>query len=573
MYLRNTRVISSEIIELTAENGEKQFHVHKDVLISQSEPFRSAITGGWRETAERKICLDEWDGETVCRLVEFLYTGNYQYPDPVSSSKRDRVRGTTQRQLGAPRPKRDEAKTGPNRPLTPLEECLDMCFSQKHDDGADWTKLEGFDPQDDYEDTLLAHAKLYCLAQYKSVGALRTLALRRLFLILLKIDPLAPAPDCRAVLNFIDLVKYVYSNTDSLVASEEPLRKLVSQFAAHNIQALQSRQEMTDLMSDGGDFVNDLMPKICRRLIVSTRSTVIAPIPVPVPVPVPVAVPAPAPAPNPTIGYFNTGEVHHWRQPWPRTSKIVSYGKTYPTPPGLPVGLNTMDIGKGNIRISAYASSIGRDRFTINIDTWLNTSIYSAGCAWLQIPSNDQNFQFGSYSTKEDHTYHQTRTERLITFPRAYAAPPTVVAMLSEVDMQYKKGWRVRTYVTNVTTRNFVIHIDTWNDTILHSGAASWVAYTAGMPGVASGRFDTQDVRPLHPPQLNTVGHVGFGQGVFRTTPHALLAFDSLDVDWRRNMRVRVDYSNMTTAGMNWNISGWGNTILYSAGAVYIALS
>lgn len=451
--------------------------------------------------------------------------------------------------------------------MTPLEECLDAVFPDDLDHAADWAKLADFEPRDNYNNVLLAHAKVYCLAQYKSVSALRTLALRRIYLVLLKIDPLTPESDNAAVMNAIDLINYVYTNTDSLVSSEEPLRKLLSQFAAHNIQVLQGRQEMTDIINEGGDFVNELMPKICRRLILS---------PVPPAAAAVVAAPAPAPranVPNPTIGYFNTGEVHHWREHWRNTSKIVSFGRTYDAPPALPVGINTMDIGNnGNIRINAFASNRGRDRFTINMDSWLETRIYSAGCAWLQIPSTDPNFQSGRYSTLDDHPHHQTRTSRLITFPRAYSSPPTVVSMLTSLDMQKNKVWRVRTYVTNVTARNFLIHIDTWDDTILHSAAATWIAYPTGLPGVASGRFDTTDVRGLHPPQLNTTGHVGFAQGVFRSPPHALLAFDSIDVDCRRNMRLRVDYSGMTTAGMNWHISGWGNTIVYSAGAAYIAL-
>lgn len=45
------------------------------MFLSQSEPFKNAITGGWSETTECKLSLHEWDGETVGRLVEFLYTG------------------------------------------------------------------------------------------------------------------------------------------------------------------------------------------------------------------------------------------------------------------------------------------------------------------------------------------------------------------------------------------------------------------------------------------------------------------------------------------------------------------
>lgn len=506
------------------------------------------------------------------RLVEFLYTGNYNYPDPVSSGERATERAV-QRQLKAPRPAPDCESKGPNRPLTPFDECLDKFLPQDRDDEADWSKLAGFDSDDDYKDALLSHAKVYSLAQYKSVDALRVLALRRVFLTLMKIDPLpsSPKPNSSAVPNFIELANFVYLNTDSLVSSEEPLRKLISQFAAHNLQALQGSPEMTDLMREG-DFVNELMPKICRRLIPSPAVVRVPdPARVPAPAPVPARVP---PAPNPTIGYFNTGEVHHWRDPRVQTSKIVSFGQTYHTPPGLPIGINTMDIGNNaSLRINAYSTNIARDRFTIHLDSWRDTRMYSAGCTWLQIAATDPNFQFGRHNTKDYHSRPQTRTSRLITFPRAYSTPPTVVVMLCSLDLDRRTGYRIRTYVTDVTARNFVIHIDTWNDTKVYSAAATWIAFPAGIPGVASGRFDTKNVRPLHPAQRETRGHVGFAAGVFaRGTPRAMLAFDMIDLDSGRNARLKVNCDGMTTAGMNWHIDGWANTTVYSAGAAYIVL-
>lgn len=83
---------------------------------------------------------------------------------------------------------------------------------------------------------VLSNAKVYCLAQYKSISTLRTLARKRIFLLLLKINPLPRETESSAVLNSLDLVNYVYSNIDSFVNSEEPLRKLVWQFTAYNLE-------------------------------------------------------------------------------------------------------------------------------------------------------------------------------------------------------------------------------------------------------------------------------------------------------------------------------------------------
>lgn len=64
--------------------GQSRLLVNKEVLAAQPQLFRNAITGVWKESSERKINPEDWDIEAARRLVEFLYTGNYSYPDPES---------------------------------------------------------------------------------------------------------------------------------------------------------------------------------------------------------------------------------------------------------------------------------------------------------------------------------------------------------------------------------------------------------------------------------------------------------------------------------------------------------
>lgn len=267
------RFTTSDVFEVTAQ-GQLRFFVHKDILASQSQPFQNATSGTWREGAERKIMLEDWDGDTVGRLVEFLYTGDYQYPGPElvsleyapvvlmsekGSSHKNPVNGQS-RDLSS------GTILDPDRPLTPLNRCFPHGFS----DGGrtDMKGLEWFDPAHyDYGEVLLSHARVYALAHYKSVNLLRNLALKRLLLALSRISPVQP--NSHIALNVIDLVNYVYSHTDALASSEEPLRRLVSQFAALNVTALYTKDEMAEFTSEGGDFVRDLMEKVCRRLRVA----------------------------------------------------------------------------------------------------------------------------------------------------------------------------------------------------------------------------------------------------------------------------------------------------------------
>ena len=58
------------------------------------------------------------------------------------------------------------------------------------------------------------------------------------------------------VSNLVELISYVYVNTDSLVSEEEPLRELVTTYLAQNFRHFEG-EEVGELMEQGGDFVLD----------------------------------------------------------------------------------------------------------------------------------------------------------------------------------------------------------------------------------------------------------------------------------------------------------------------------
>lgn len=237
-----------------------------------------------------------------------------------------------------------------------------------------------------------------------------------------------------------------------------------------------------------------------------------------------------------------------------------------------------VDTGQNaNARVKAYTSGIQKDRFEVHLDTWEDTTLYSAACNWLEIPADDPDFQFGSYSTLEDHPWYQPQTHswRKITFKRQYSTPPTVVVWLTAFDMRRNKNWRLKTFATDVTKSGFTINIDTWEDSVLYSAVASWLAYTANRDGICSGRFSTLDLHTWHHPQLYNSAYETFSglSNAFSAPPHGLfLAIDSLDIKHGHNLRLAVKASSISATGMTWHLDAWEDTILYSAGASYIAL-
>lgn len=98
--------------------------------------------------------------------------------------------------------------------------------------------------------------------------------------------------------------------------------------------------------------------------------------------------------------------------------------------PGLAVGLIALNmLCDANARVKAYTSEITANGFKLHLDSWADTKLYGAGCAWLMIQAADLDFQYGTYYTLEDHDWdqyplHNTRT---VTFKRSYPTTPKVV--------------------------------------------------------------------------------------------------------------------------------------------------
>lgn len=276
------------MFEVLAQSGAKRFLVHSGILAAQSKPLKAVISGAPpQESPSRTIDLQEWDEATVGRFVEFLYVGHYQAPDPkhplvgpesAVSNDDDDDDDTCPQDFNTPATAQsvvseaaqsDRTETirsgspplGP-RPLTPLSQ-FDL---EPQNVLSDYLSPGPFDPAVyDFGDVLLAHARVYFLAQDQEVDALRRLAYRHLLSTLRDIGSVEPG--WRVGANIVELLRYVYSRTGSPGGLETPLRSLVLQFVALNFLALQSRDEMTGLIREGGELASDLMARVCKRLV------------------------------------------------------------------------------------------------------------------------------------------------------------------------------------------------------------------------------------------------------------------------------------------------------------------
>jgi hypothetical protein len=277
------------------------------------------------------------------------------------------------------------------------------------------------------------------------------------------------------------------------------------------------------------------------------------------------------------VGKYNTEETRAWNAPTAETHKTIDFSKPFVAPPGLPLGLNTLDIDKGhNIRVKSYTSDITKTNFVAHVDSWADTVLYSAGVSWLDLAPGDLEYQTGLFSTTDDHPWNapQALTSRRINFARPFVTPPKVISYLHSLDMANTANWRVKTTVSDIDAKGFTIHVDTWGDTVLYLGGAAWIAYPEDRPFVYSGTANIQDVRAWNAPAQANSKAIDFGNPnpPFWKTPSVFVALNSIDIDKKANLRIRAYVDNVSTNGLTWHIDSWGDTVLYSAGISYLCV-
>lgn len=282
LTLPNHSRLGSEIFELTAAGGRKSYFVHKNLLMAQSVLLRTTVDAA---TTERKLDLQAWDGDTVQHLANFLYLHTYGTwkPEPLSPAvylSEGTASDANNTESRVPTPDttcsdgtiQPESTLDPNdpRPLTPLSALRDSNYNDGIYCGSTHVEDErqySVDfPQEthNYKNTLLAHAKVYALAQSLAIDTLCGMAYHRLLVILENFNPIAPGS--HLALNIVELLHYVYDNTQG---TGDKMRRLVSQFVALNFTAVQCTKEMKDLVGNDGQLAVAVMGKVCRRLVAS----------------------------------------------------------------------------------------------------------------------------------------------------------------------------------------------------------------------------------------------------------------------------------------------------------------
>ncbi|KIW81841.1 hypothetical protein Z517_04867 [Fonsecaea pedrosoi CBS 271.37] len=281
--LPHTTLLRSDCVTIRAGEDDSKFTVHEALLSKSGSPsLQKLVEPGWKESSEGCIDWRHTSSQTVERILTWLYLRDYQSPDPVPREigpepVADVVLEEPQPEVEPPEPAEPDLleaedpelqhaifKSCSIRPLTPLGKCAGVppvVTAHKTAAGV----FEGLEfPHKDfsYWEPLLTHLDVYSFAKYHLLSELQEIALQRSIITLRKMDCTVEFAEQEVS----KAVEFVYANIPADRGNEEPMRKLLSQFAAINYTSLM-HGSFEALITRGGDFALDLARKLSRRLL------------------------------------------------------------------------------------------------------------------------------------------------------------------------------------------------------------------------------------------------------------------------------------------------------------------
>lgn len=185
--------------------------------------------------------------------------------------------------------------------------------------------------------------------------------------------------------------------------------------------------------------------------------------------------------PDIQTGRYTTTQDHPWSESQKSTSRRIAFAHPYATPPKVIVWLDAVDSGPGrNVRVRTWADQIDATGFTIHVDTWADSNLWSAGASWLAHSADRRDVRSGQFEIGDirpsDSPQH-TNTGRVSWGAPRMARPPRVFTALRALDFQDGKNIRIKTITSEITTTGMTWNLESRDDTIMYQAGAVYFAF------------------------------------------------------------------------------------------------
>jgi hypothetical protein len=192
----------------------------------------------------------------------------------------------------------------------------------------------------------------------------------------------------------------------------------------------------------------------------------------------------------------------------------------------------------------------------------------------VQIPEVLRSGTFNSMEVRDWKTPTLDSKKTINLEPPHVSGPrPLIVYGLNEIDVDYKTEIRARGVVeqsASTCNQSFVADIQTWADTVLYSGGISWLDVPIAR-GIQGGVVPHQSTIRKASSEPFLLSNVRF-ETVYAKPPVVLVWLTGIDMANTANWRLKAIATEVTESGFNLSVQTWADSILYGAGASWLAV-
>lgn len=166
-------------------------------------------------------------------------------------------------------------------------------------------------------------------------------------------------------------------------------------------------------------------------------------------------------------GQFSTKELWDWYAPQSETSRRIEFRHAYASKPQVIIWICGIDMSNQNHwRLRTHATDITATGFTIRVDTWADTVLYSGEVCWFAFPTGIEGLCVGSYSTMEAVSFPQPDGNGQVSFKKTvrfgknkFSTVPRILLGINMFDIPCENDFRVRASVESATTTEMTLQI------------------------------------------------------------------------------------------------------------------
>ncbi|KAH6899521.1 hypothetical protein BKA70DRAFT_1569413 [Coprinopsis sp. MPI-PUGE-AT-0042] len=269
--------------------------------------------------------------------------------------------------------------------------------------------------------------------------------------------------------------------------------------------------------------------------------------------------------------------------------------------PAVLLGIYALDANSdgGTIQLISHVSNLHPDGFRMYVDSGKDNTLYGVHLSWMAIspslpsPSiTTEGIQCGVADSHFPSPQNQgcRRSKHRVNFRWTYEQPPEVFACLAGLTTggdESPHRWDIRTYVTNIDRKGFVLNVERVqfsdpNKAVAHA-QVSWMAFPYGGTAdlqLACGEVNMEDGTQVDEGSTSVLGSRHSLKGwqgeltfaeKFTSPPQVFSAFTSFELP-ANTMRMIAETENVTKEGMEWKIGTWIGGPARSATMAFLAI-